>query len=59
MPLTTGIGVDETSNMLDIPAPVWSNTFRNGTRIGADHCDDWTSSAAEDLGRLGVAGPRT
>ncbi|MCY1071148.1 DUF4215 domain-containing protein [Nannocystis sp. RBIL2] len=57
LPLITGIGVDETGNTLDIPAPVWSNTFRNGTRIGADHCDDWTSEAAETLGRLGVAGP--
>ncbi|PCC69088.1 Myxococcus cysteine-rich repeat-containing protein [Nannocystis exedens] len=56
LPLQAAIGIDETGTPLDLPAPVWSNTFRNGTRIGADHCDSWTSSAVETLGRLGVAG---
>ncbi|MFZ6184743.1 DUF4215 domain-containing protein [Nannocystis pusilla] len=56
LPLAAAIGFDETGDMLDLPAPVWSNTFRNGTRIGADHCDDWTSEDLTTLGRFGVAG---
>jgi cysteine-rich repeat protein len=56
LPLAAAIGFDEAGDMLDLPAPVWSNTFRNGTRIGADHCDDWTSEGLATLGRFGVAG---